>query len=111
MKKFDYSTIEESDTMSNELESLFQNKCPMILDDIQSGHYKISTVKSPFILADNEFDIAEANNTLEEINVRRIQIGSFTGGAFYIVYEKIGEVDNYIIHGNDEEGYNIFNLI
>lgn len=43
MKNLDYSTIEESDIMSSELESLLKNKCPYILDNIQSGHYKIST--------------------------------------------------------------------
>lgn len=114
MIKIDYTQVyylEESEPLSDELTNLLKNKCSYILDDLLNSKYKVSTVKSPFILADNNFDIEEANNTLEEINIKRVTLGSFTGGAIYIIYEKIGDIDNYIIHGNNEEGYNIFNLI
>ncbi len=35
---------------------------------------------------------------------------SFTGGNMFTEYVKDGE-DAYIVQGNSEEGYNIFNLI
>ena len=73
------------------------------------GKFKIRKVESPFILADNEFDLHEANNNLIEIGVKRNKVVEFTGGAFYIEFVKDGE--GIILHGNEEEGYNIFLLI
>ncbi len=68
-------------------------------------------MESPFIIADNTFDLREANNDLHEINVKRVKTVRFTGGSLYIVFEKTGDGDSYIIQGNFEEGFNIFNLI
>jgi hypothetical protein len=70
--------------------------------------FKIRRVESPFILADNMFDLREANNDLYEIGVKRTKVISFTGGSMYIEFVKDG--DGIIIHGNREEGYNIFLL-
>ena len=75
---------------------------------IKYAKFKIRNVQSPFILADNSFDLQEANNKCYEIGVKRTKSVEFTGGAMYIEFAKDGE--GIIVHGNDNEGYNIFIL-
>ena len=78
-------------------------------DEIESGKFKLRNVKSPFILADNAFDLRESNNTMIEIGVDRVKSVQFTGGNYYIEFAKKSE-QAIIVHGNDEEGFNIFIL-
>lgn len=108
--KINYSTYFEeiSDELSDEMIVLLENKDPYLLEELKESKFKIRQVESPFILADNEFDLHEANNTLYEIGVKRTKVVQFTGGAIYIEFVKDGE--GVIIHGNQEEGYNIFIL-
>lgn len=114
MKEIEYYTYEqEGDEISTELLELIRNKCgDYIAEKVEESNVKIRTVQTPFILPGNEFDLREANNDTEEINAKAIKCVSFTGGCFYKEYvkEDVNE-DSYIINGNDEEGYNIFNLI
>ena len=93
--------------MSSKLEDLIKGEDEYLLDKIQN--YKLFNVESPFILADNGFDLSEANNDLLEIGVKRIKTVQFNGGNFYIIFEKTSD-DSYVIQGNSEEGYSIFKL-
>lgn len=98
-----------SDKISDDLKALIGES---LVEDLGNSKVKITTVQSPFILADNCFDLRECNNMLEEFGVKRVETVQFTGGSFYIIFEKLSDdSDSYIIHGNDEEGFNIFNLL
>lgn len=77
-------------------------------DFLVDNSFKVWNVDSPFILADNDFDIDEINNELIEIGVKKVKVVSFTGGSLYIEYTK--EKEGIIIHGNNGDGYNIFIL-
>jgi hypothetical protein len=77
-------------------------------DFLVDNFFKVWNVDTPFILADNDFDIDEINNELIEIGVKRAKVVSFTGGSLYIEYTK--EKEGIIIHGNSGDGYNIFIL-
>lgn len=89
------------------------------IEELQNAHVTLTQVQSPFIIADNQFDLREANNYVIELNVRKIKTVSFTGGNYYTEYEKkAGNMDintglnlSYVIQGNGEEGFNIFQLI
>lgn len=109
IKETDYTEITKT-KISEELEELIRQEDGDIIDDI-IDNCQVITVSSPFILPDNEFDLREANNDLLEINVKRVKNVSFTGGNFYIEFIKDGDDDCYVIQGNQEQGYNIFNLI
>ena len=109
IKKTDYSEITKTQ-ISKDLEELIRQEDGDIIDDIMDN-CQVITVSSPFILADNDFDLREANNDILEINVKKTKRVSFTGGNFYTEYVKDGDDDCYVIQGNQEEGYNIFNLI
>lgn len=109
IKEEDYSEITKT-KISKELEELIREEDGDIIDDI-IDNCQVITVSSPFILADNEFDIPDCNNYLLEINVKRTKLVSFTGGNFYVEYVKDDCDDCYVINGNEEQGYNIFNLI
>lgn len=100
-----------NDKLSEELIEIISQHDGYIVEELE-GNVSIVTVETPFILADNEFDLREANNDLVEINVTRTKTVSFTGGGYYTIYEKTANTPySYIVHGNSEEGYNIFNLI
>lgn len=105
-KQIDYSTYEvESDEVSQELMDLIENG----LKYEPTGALKVRNVESPFILADNYFDLNEANNNIIEIGVERVKTVTFNGGAFYTEYVKVAE-PAVVVQGNSEEGYNIFIL-
>lgn len=108
MKSIKYTPYwsKTSDIISKELEDLIMSKDPYF--EGLDSKIKIHQVESPFILADNVFDLREANNDLIEIGVKRNKTVEFTGGGMYIEFEKNGE--GVIVHGNEEEGYNIFLL-
>ncbi len=109
MIEINYSPYEDKgkgDKIPKDISELLKKKSPYFE---QYGKFKIRKVESPFILADNEFDLRECNNELIEIGVKRNKVITFTGGAFYIEFIKDGE--GIILHGNEEEGYNIFLLI
>ena len=108
MEGINYSEINGKDVISKELEELFGEYVSEELEFAEN--VQIREVKSPFILADNDFDLREANNMLEVFGVVKTEQFVFTGGGIAIVYEKVGKV-GYIVHGNDEEGYNIFKLV
>ncbi len=110
MEKINYSPYfdKTSDTLSNEMIEIINNELPYFMDDLKYSKVKIRQVESPFILADNVFDLSEANNDNYEIGVKRTKTVQFTGGSMYIEYVKDGE--GIVIHGNIEEGYNIFIL-
>lgn len=106
--KVEYEKINGKDNITDELKELFG---PYIEEELEFARaVNIRTVQSPFILPDNYFDLREANNTTECYNVKEIRTVSFTGGSLFTEYEKDGE-NSYIVHGNSEEGYNVFNLI
>lgn len=110
MKKIDYSPYGlNSDDVSQELIELIEAEFgdELYIDD--TGSIKIRNVESPFIIADNDFDLHEANNNLIEIGVKRNKVVSFSGGAFYIEYIKTDDT-SIVVQGNSEEGYNIFIL-
>lgn len=94
------------------LKTLIEDEFDYIVEDLEYGEAVVVTkVNTPFILADNSFDLSEANNSREILNVNVIEQGSFTGGSFYDIYEVIDKTKPaVIIHGNTEEGYNIFIL-
>jgi hypothetical protein len=107
MNKINYSPYDEkSDKIPDEIMKLIKSKNPYFADEIKHSKVKIRQVQSPFILADNIFDLSEANNDLYEIGVKRTKTVEFTGGSMYIEFVKDGE--GIIVHGNEEEGYNIF---
>lgn len=111
MDTIDYSPYEEEhgDTLSQELIDIIIKTDPHFGYSIEDSLFKIREVESPFILSDNYFDLREANNTTIEVGVNKTKSVSFTGGSFYNIYEKVSE-NSFIVHGNDEEGYNIFIL-
>ena len=109
MTEINYSPFfdKKGDVIPKEIYELILNKDPHF-DAIKYGKFKIRNVQSPFILADNSFDLQEANNKCYEIGVKRTKSVEFTGGAMYTEFAKDGE--GIIVHGNDNEGYNIFIL-
>ncbi len=111
MKTINYSPYDEKkgDILPKQIYDLILDKFPNFEEIDYCSVFKIRNVQSPFILADNEFDLSEANNDLYESGVKRTQTVQFTGGSFYIIFEKDSN-DSIIIHGNMEEGYNIFLL-
>lgn len=110
MEKINYSPYDEesSDKISEDLIEIINKKYKFFMDDHEESDFKIYEVDSPFILADNFFDISDANNDLYEIGVKRTKEVSFTAGAMYIEFVKDG--DGVIIQGNEIEGYNVFIL-
>ena len=110
LQNIDYSPYElDSDDVSQELLELIESEFGDELEIDDTGSIKIRNVESPFIIADNDFDLHEANNDLIEIGVKRSKVVSFSGGAFYIEYVKV-EDTAVVVQGNREEGYNIFIL-
>lgn len=108
--KIDYSPYGlDSDDVSKEILDLIEQEYGDELNIDNTGSIKIRNVESPFIIADNEFDLHEANNDLIEIGVERSKVVSFSGGAFYIEYVKSADTA-IVVQGNSEEGYNIFIL-
>ena len=109
MIEINYSPYSEKkgDIIPKDIFDIISKKDPYF-DAIEYDKFKIRNVQSPFILADNVFDLQEANNSCYEIGVKRTKVVEFTGGAMYIEFVKDGE--GIIVHGNDEEGYNIFIL-
>jgi hypothetical protein len=104
--KIDYSTYEvEGDEVSQEILDLIEEEYGYEL----YGDFKLREVTSPFIIADNDFDLRESNNEIIEIGVERSKVVSFNGGAFYIEYVKSADT-SIVVQGNSEEGYNIFIL-
>lgn len=63
MVKISYDTYDESgDSVPRYIKDLILRKDPNF--DLDYGKFKLRQVKSPFILADNQFDLREANNTI-----------------------------------------------
>jgi len=108
MTERDYSNVEgDYNDLPSDIKLILESNIDVyILEDLEDSACQLRKVKSPFILADNDFDLREANNTLEEYNVDRVEQGTFTGGGFYNVYTTTST--GVIVHGNEEEGYNIF---
>lgn len=110
--EIDYSTYDvESDEVSQELLDLIEKEYgdELYLEDNYHSGIKVRNVESPFILADNYFDLREANNDIIEIGVEIKKTITFNGGAFYNEYIKVSD-PAIVVHGNGEEGYNIFIL-
>lgn len=109
MQTISYSPYDEvmGDVIPKEIFDIIQKKYPYF-DELEYAKFKLRNVQSPFILADNVFDLREANNDLYEIGVKRTKVVEFTGGSIYMEFLKDG--DGIIVHGNGEEGYNIFIL-
>ena len=106
--KVEYDEINGKDTISEELKQILGS---YISEELEFARkVQIRTVQSPFILPDNFFDLGEGNNTTEVYNVKEVRMVTFTGGNMFTEYVKDGE-DAYIVQGNSEEGYNVFNLI
>ena len=104
----DYSPYEEtlSDIVPEDILKIVE-KWEIWEDIVDNATVKVHEVKSPFILADNVFDLRECNNDIEEIGVERVREVTFTGGAFLIEFVKTEDI-SFILQGNTEEGYNIF---
>lgn len=110
MKNINYSPYFEkkSDDIPDEIIKVIEKKYPYLMEEFEHLKVKIRQVESPFILADNIFDLREANNDIYEIGVKKIKEVQFTGGSRYTEFVKDGE--GIIVHGNLEEGYNFFIL-
>ncbi len=110
METIDY-TIEIEDNISDEIPQpiidIVSNQ--NIGEELEYSTVKVRHVESPFLLADNEFDMREANNDLFESGVEKTKLTQFTGGAVIVEYIKKDDL-SFIVHGNEEEGYNIFIL-
>jgi hypothetical protein len=103
--KINYSNYYEkkSDVIPQNIIDILKSKR---IDYGDFNKVKLRQVEEPFILADNEFDLREANNNIYEIGVKRVKTVTFPGGCYYAEYHKDG--DSIIIQGNYDEGYNIF---
>ncbi len=112
MIEMDYTKIRGKwDNIDQTLKTIIENKFDYIVEDLECGEVVATKVNTPFILADNEFDLREGNNDRESLNVYITEQGSFTGGGFYDIYEVVDKTKPaLILHGNGEEGYNIFIL-
>jgi hypothetical protein len=100
----DYSIIKgRYDELPSDIKLILES---ISYDDLEYSNVQLRKVKSPFIISDNGFDRGECNNFFEEYNVERVESGTFTGGAFYVVYTTTST--GVIVQGNSEEGYNIF---
>jgi hypothetical protein len=64
MSRIEYEVIEGKETISDELKELLGSDISEMLE--YTKNVRIRTVESPFIIANNFFDLREANNTLEE---------------------------------------------
>jgi len=108
MEKISYDPYHErGDEVPQEIKDMILEEDEYFFDN--DNKFKLRKVEFPFLLADNEFDFSEANNDLIEIGVVRDKLVGFTGGNFYIQYSKDPNSDkSLILHGNNEEGYNIF---
>lgn len=113
MENIDYGTYgNETDGISDELLDLITSGVSEYeREDLEEAELFLRVVDTPFILSDNEFDLHEANNNVYEVNVKKVKTVSFTGGNYYVVYDKIdSSKESFVIQGNSEEGYNVFNL-
>lgn len=86
-----------------------------IMDEYEDWEYieniELINVESEFTMADNYFDLSEANNTVHEYNVKQVKTVTFTGGDYLATYVKEDPSKlAFILQGNDEEGYNVFVL-
>jgi hypothetical protein len=103
LTKIDYSEI-KNEVIPDEIKNSFQD-----VDFSDINKIQMRKVKSPFIIADNYFDLAESNNDMEFHNVFLKEHVSFTGGDMYSIYEKDDPgLPAYILQGNDEQGFNLF---
>jgi hypothetical protein len=109
MEKISYTPYDEvGDEVPQEIKDMILEEDEYFFDS-DDNKFKLRNVEFPFILADNVFDLSEANNDLIEIGVVRDKVVSFTGGNLYIQYSKDPNSNkSLILHGNIEEGYNIF---
>lgn len=110
MEQIDYNIFDketESDIIPIEIFNILNDTS--YGDDIENSIVKVRKVTSPFILADNVFDLRECNNDIYEHGVERTKIVEFTGGSFYAEYVKTEDLA-FILHGSTYEGYNLFIL-
>lgn len=110
MEKIDYNIFDietETDVIPTEILEILNDTS--YGEDIDGTIVKVRQVQSPFILADNIFDLRECNNDCYEHGVERTKIVEFTGGSFYAEYIKTNDLA-FILHGSSYEGYNIFIL-
>lgn len=106
MKEINLSPhTEKGDKLTKELKSLISKLAPNL--EVEHSKFKIRKSEFPFRISDNKFDLHLGSSKLFEKDVRRKKIYCFTGGSLIIEYEINGD-SPLIIHGNDEEGYNIF---
>jgi hypothetical protein len=98
-------------SLPTDVKEILEKEFASIIDEIEYGNCEVRFVKSPFSIGDNTFDLSEANNTMEVINAVQTQSTCFTGGSCIMVYEVVDKSKpSIILHGNDEEGFNIFML-
>jgi hypothetical protein len=111
MHEINYSPYDavSSDEIPKHILDLIEHNYPNLFDYLENSTVLIHNVESPFILAENEFDLCEANNQIYACGVDKIKTVSFTGGNFYMEYKKVDDLA-FIIQGNEEEGFNIFIL-
>lgn len=113
MKNINYSEYGQKSTgISDELLTEITSGLPDYdKEELLDSELFLRVVEAPFIIADNEFDLHESNNNVYEINVKKLRTVSFTGGNYYIEYDKDdSSKESYVIQGTEEEGYNIFNI-
>ena len=79
--------------------------------DLDPDKVWVVDVKTPFILAENEFDLNECSNTNEFIQCQSASGATFLGGCSYsIVLLAPGFYSGFIIQTNLEEGCVVFAL-
>ena len=108
MEQIDYNIFDietESDAIPAEILEILNDTS--YGDEVDCSIVKVREVTSPFILADNVYDLRECNNDMYEHGVERTKIVEFTGGSFYAEYVKTEDLA-FILHGSMEEGYNLF---
>lgn len=103
----DYSEINgKYNELPSDIRLIIESNMSHLTEELEYSNVQLRKIKSPFIMADNDFDLRECNNTFGKYNVDKVEQGSFTGGGIYIIYTTTST--GIIVQGNGEEGYNVF---
>jgi hypothetical protein len=79
--------------------------------NLEPNEVGVMDVTAPFLLAGNDFDLSESNNTNEFVQCEAAECHSFLGGCCYSVIRlQEGFRKGYILHTNLEGGNLVFVL-
>ena len=111
----EYSSVIDSiaiDDIEQEIIDLIKYNDISFYDNIINSKVRLFNVESPFILADNYFDLNDDNNEQLLINTISTKTVIFTGGCQYDIIVKVNSSNlSFVVQGTVEEGYNIFIII